>query len=69
MQKNAWKLCKRCFKIVMSIVKADYPLEIRSKYHSVGYNEKNLDVWMFTNSTEATLHYNLYRFGSKNEQK
>ena len=53
----------------MSIVKADYPLEIHSKYHSVGYNEKNLDVWMFTNSTEATLHYNLYRFGSKNEHK
>ena len=53
----------------MSILKADYPLEIHSKYHSVGYNEKNLDVWMFTNSTEATLHYNLYRFGSKNEHK
>ena len=50
-------------------LEADYPLEIHSKYHNVGYNEKNLDVWMFTNSTQASLRYNLYRFGLKFDRK
>ena len=35
----------------------NYPLQIKSDYHSVSYKTKNLDTWMYTNSTEVTLIY------------
>ena len=38
-------------------------LVIESEYHSVTYEQKTVDVWMFTNSTEVSLHYNQTRFG------
>ena len=57
--------CENDEKLLYKIVKADYALEIHSNYHSVGYNEKFLDIWMFTNSTEVTLNYNLYRRGQE----
>ena len=38
-------------------------LVIESEYHSVTYEQKSVDVWMFTNSTEVSLHYNETRFG------
>ena len=57
--------CENDEKALYKIVNADYALEIKSEYHSVGYNEKFLDVWMFTNSTEVTLNYNLYRLGQE----
>ena len=33
------------------------PLQIKSDYHSTSYRAKNLDTWMYTNSTEVTLSY------------
>ena len=38
-------------------------LVIESEYHSVTYQQKTVDVWMFTNSTEVSLRYNQTRFG------
>ena len=35
------------------------PLQIESKYHSASYDRKNLDIWMYTNSTEVFLNYSL----------
>ena len=64
-QCNVSFTCENDEKALYKIVKADYALEIKSKYHSAGYNEKFLDVWMFTNSTEVTLNYNLYRPSQK----
>ena len=61
--------CENDEKLLYKIVKADYALEIHSDYHSVGYNEKFLDIWMFTNSTEVTLNYNLYRRGQEKQLK
>ena len=39
------------------------PLRIESDYHSASYHSKNLDTWMFTNSTEVTLSYEFNRLG------
>ena len=39
------------------------PLQIKSDYHSVNYTSKNLDTWMYTNSTEVTLSYGFDRLG------
>ena len=39
------------------------PLEIKSEYHTANYTTKIHDTWMFTNSTEVTLHYNIDRRG------
>ena len=61
--------CENDEKLMYKIVKADYALEIHSDYHSVGYNEKFLDIWMFTNSSEVTLNYNLYRRGQERRTK
>ena len=37
------------------------PLEIKSEYHTANYTTKIHDTWMFTNSTEVTLHYRIKR--------
>ena len=37
------------------------PLEIKSEYHTANYTTKIHDTWMFTNSTEVTLHYRIIR--------
>ena len=39
------------------------PLYIESDYHSVIYEDKVLDIWMFTNSTKVNLHYLQTRLG------
>ena len=38
-------------------------LEIKSEYHTANFTTKIYDTWMFTNSTEVTLHYNIDRRG------
>ena len=39
------------------------PLQIKSDYHSASYKAKNLDTWMYTNSTEVTFRYPAWRLG------
>ena len=39
------------------------PLQIESGYHSASYTKKNLDTWIYTNSTEVTLNYRYERLG------
>ena len=41
------------------------PIVIKSDYHSANYTRKNLDIWMYTNSTEVILNYNYDRFGQQ----
>ena len=36
------------------------PLVINSDYHSVNHTVKNLDTWMFTNSTQIFLNFVYY---------
>ena len=44
-------------------VNTERPLEIKSEYHTANFTTKIYDTWMFTNSTEVTLHYNIERRG------
>ena len=46
-----------------------YPLQIKSDYHLASYTAKNLDTWMFTNSTEVTLSYEYDRLGQLSTNK
>ena len=43
-----------------------HPLRIESDYHSASYISKNLDTWIFTNSTDVTLNYNYQRLDKLN---
>ena len=41
-------------------------IQMESDYHSASYEfrqSKNLDTWVYTNSTEVTLNYTYKRFG------
>lgn len=44
-------------------VKSDRPFDIISEYYTVTHDQKILDIWMFTNSTQVHLNYNLERIG------
>ena len=46
-----------------------HPLRIESDYHSASYTSKNLDTWMYTNSTELTLFYDYKRLGKLRANK
>ena len=39
------------------------PMEIKSDYHSASYHSKNLDTWVYTNSTDVNLTYAYNRLG------
>ena len=43
--------------------KSDRRLDIISEYYTVTHDQKILDIWMFTNSTQVHLNYNLKRIG------
>ena len=43
--------------------KSDRPVDIISEYNTVTHDQKILDIWMFTNSTQVNLNYSLERIG------
>ena len=60
-EKTSIKLKKMRTNLIKVNAESMDPLEIKSEYHTANYTTKIHDTWMFTNSTEVTLHHRITR--------